>query len=134
MKRFLIAGGALALACAGLAEWRQPEVIAQQAPAERAATVVNAPEIPWDSNTQFLKYSPDMNLGEVLGVAVNSKGRIAVLNHPGSSTSGPVYGNASTQLLEFDPSGKFIREVGKGVVAEVQREFHAMRSIAWAGP
>ena len=115
MKRFLIAGGALALACAGLAEWRQPEVIAQQAPAERAATVVNAPEIPWDSNTQFLKYSPDMNLGEVLGVAVNSKGRIAVLNHPGSSTSGPVYGNASTQLLEFDPSGKFIREVGKGV-------------------
>jgi hypothetical protein len=41
-----------------------------------------------------LKYSPDMNLGEVLGVAVNSKGRIAVLNHPGSSTSGPVYGNA----------------------------------------
>ena len=92
MKRFLIAGGALALACAGLAEWRQTGVIAQQAPAERAATVVNAPEIPWDSNTQFLKYSPDMNLGEVLGVAVNSKGRIAVLNHPGSSTSGPVYG------------------------------------------
>ena len=82
MKRFLIAGGALALACAGLAEWRQPEVIAQQAPAERAATVVNAPEIPWDSNTQFLKYSPDMNLGEVLGVAVNSKGRIAVLESP----------------------------------------------------
>ena len=66
MKRVLIAGGALALACAGLAEWRQPEVIAQQAPAARAATVVNAPEIPWDSNTQFLKYSPDMNLGEVL--------------------------------------------------------------------
>ena len=26
-----------------------------------------------------------MNLGEVLGVAVNSKGRIAVLNHPGSA-------------------------------------------------
>jgi len=27
-----------------------------------------------------------------------------------------------------------IREVGKGVVAEVEREFHATRSIAWAGP
>ena len=26
------------------------------------------------------------------------------------------------------------REVGKGVVAEVEREFHAMHSIAWAGP
>ena len=39
-----------------------------------------------------------------------------VLNHPGSPTSGPLYGNASTQLLEFDLStGKFVREIGKGV-------------------
>ena len=115
MKRLLIAGGVFGLALAGVAQWRQPEAQAQQAPPERAVAVVTAPEIPWESNSEFLKYSPDMNLGEVLGVAVNSKGRIAVLNHPGSSTSGPVYGNASTQLLEFDPSGKFIREVGKGV-------------------
>ena len=56
-----------------------------------------------------------MNLGEVLGVAVNSKGRIVVLNHPGSATSGPLYGNASTQLLEFDANGKFVREIGQGV-------------------
>ena len=115
MKRILIAGGVFAIAVAGVGEWRQPEVGAQQAPPQPAATVVTAPEIPWDSNTEFLKYSPDMNLGEVLGVAVNSKGRIAVLNHPGSPTSGPVYGNASTQLLEFDAGGKFVREVGKGV-------------------
>jgi hypothetical protein len=115
VKRLLIASGVFGLALAGVAQWRQLEVRAQQAPPERAAAVVTAPEIPWESNSEFLKYSPDMNLGEVLGVAINSKGRIAVLNHPGSSTSGPVYGNASTQLLEFDPSGKFIREVGKGV-------------------
>ena len=56
-----------------------------------------------------------MNLGEVLGVAVNSKGQIVVLNHPGSATSGPIYGNASTQLLQFDQTGKFVREIGKGV-------------------
>ena len=56
-----------------------------------------------------------MNLGEVLGVAVNSKGRVMVLNHPGSATSGPLYGNATTQLLEFDENGKFVREVGRGV-------------------
>ena len=115
MKRFLFVGVVFTIAAAGVGEWRQPEVLAQQTAPERSATAVNAPEIPWDSNTEFLKYSAEMNLGEVLGVAVNSKGRIAVLNHPGSSTSGPVYGNASTQLLEFDPSGKFIREVGKGV-------------------
>jgi NHL repeat len=115
MKRILMTGGVFAFAIASLAQWRQPVVGAQQAPAERPTTVVNAPEIPWDSNADFLKYSSDMNLGEVLGVAVNAKGRIAVLNHPGSATAGPLYGNATTQLLEFDSSGKFIREVGKNV-------------------
>src|SRR5919197_1408561 len=73
------------------------------------------PTIPFDSAIDFLKYSPDMNLGEVLGVAVNSKGHVVVLNHPGSATSGPLYGNATTQLLEFDETGKFVREIGKGV-------------------
>ena len=76
---------------------------------------VNPPLIPFDSVTDFLKYSPDMNLGEVLGVAVNSKGHVLVLNHPGSAMSGPLYGNATTQLLEFDQTGKFVREVGHGV-------------------
>ncbi|HEY7289746.1 MAG TPA: peptidyl-alpha-hydroxyglycine alpha-amidating lyase family protein [Vicinamibacterales bacterium] len=71
--------------------------------------------IPFDSAIDFLKYSPDMNLGEVLGVAVNSKGHVVVLNHPGSAASGPLYGNASTQLLEFDQTGKFVREIGRGV-------------------
>src|SRR6266540_3150263 len=73
------------------------------------------PTIPFDAATDFLKYSPDMNLGEVLGIAVNSKGHVVVLNHPGSATSGPLYGNATTQLLEFDQTGKFVREIGKGV-------------------
>jgi len=73
------------------------------------------PTIPFDAATDFLKYSPDMNLGEVLGVAVNSKGQIVVLNHPGSANAGPMYGNSSTQLLLFEPTGKFVREIGKGV-------------------
>jgi sugar lactone lactonase YvrE len=72
------------------------------------------PQIPFDASTDFLKISPDQNFGEVLAVAVNSKGHIVVLNHPGS-TSGPLYGNASTQLMEFDQTGKFVREIGKGV-------------------
>jgi sugar lactone lactonase YvrE len=74
-----------------------------------------APKIPFDSDVNFLKLNYQMNLGEVLGVAVNSKGTVVVLNHPGSATSGPIYGNASTQLLEFDSTGKFVRELGKGV-------------------
>ena len=63
----------------------------------------------------YLKYSPDMNLGEILGVAENSKGHLVVLNHPGTATSGPLYGNATTQLLEFDDRGNFIREIEKDV-------------------
>ena len=75
----------------------------------------NAPKIPFESVPDPLKYSAQMNLGEVLSVAVNSKGHVLVVNHPGSGTTGPLYGNASTQLLEFDETGKFLREVGHGV-------------------
>jgi DNA-binding beta-propeller fold protein YncE len=75
----------------------------------------NPPLIPFDSDPNFLKLNYQMNLGEVLGVAVNSKGTVVVLNHPGSATSGPLYGNATTQLLEFDSTGKFVRELGHGV-------------------
>src|SRR5204863_8109817 len=63
----------------------------------------------------YFKYPATMKLGEVLAVATNSKGHVLMLNHPGSSTSGPLYGNATTQLLEFDETGKFVREVGHGV-------------------
>ncbi len=75
----------------------------------------SVPEIPFETVPNFLKYSPDMNLGEVLGVAVNSKGNIVVLNHPGSANAGPIWSNATTQLLEFDSDGRFLREIGKGV-------------------
>ena len=75
----------------------------------------NVPKIAFESVADYFKYPATMNLGEVLGVAVNSKGRVLVLNHPGSATSGPVYGNATTQLLEFDENGRFVREIGHGV-------------------
>ncbi|HEY5624433.1 MAG TPA: peptidyl-alpha-hydroxyglycine alpha-amidating lyase family protein [Gammaproteobacteria bacterium] len=74
------------------------------------------PQIPYESVPNFLKYSPEMNLGEVLAVAVNSKGHIMVLNHPGSaSMGGPLYGNATSQLFEFDADGYFVREIGQNV-------------------
>ncbi len=94
-------------------------ILDAQAPAAPAAAPapVTAPTIAFDAVPDFLKYSADMNLGEVLGIAVSSNGRrIVVLNHPGSGTTGPIYGNASTQLFEFDgTTGKFVREIGKGV-------------------
>jgi hypothetical protein len=76
----------------------------------------DVPLIPYESVPNFLKYSPEMNLGETLAVAVNSNGRIMVLNHPGSaSNGGPLYGNATSQLLEFDENGYFVREIGQNV-------------------
>src|ERR1700739_2174474 len=59
----------------------------------------SVPALPFESVPSPLKYSPDQNLGEVLSVAVNSKGHIIVLNHPGTATAGPGYGTATTPIL-----------------------------------
>ena len=115
MKRLTIVGTLLVsvVVCGAIASLHFPETLdAQTSP---PASNPSVPAIPFDSMPNPLKYSADMNLGEVLGVAVNSKGRIVVLNHPGSASSGPLYGNATTQLLEFDENGKFAREIGRGV-------------------
>ncbi len=74
------------------------------------------PEIPFDSVPGFLKLPADMNLGEVSGIAVNSKGDIAVYTRSNSS-SGPAYGATASQVLLFDKTGKFLREVGRGLYA-----------------
>src|SRR5579862_4044725 len=74
------------------------------------------PQIPYDSVANFLKMPADMHLGEAAGVAVNSKGHVFVYSRSGSSL-GPAYGNAASQLLEFDGGGKFIREIGKNLYA-----------------
>jgi len=79
---------------------------AQQAP----------PEIPFESVPNALRLPPDMNLGEVAGVAVNSKGHVFVFTRS-NSASGPAFGAAAAQLLEFGRDGAFIREIGKGLYA-----------------
>jgi DNA-binding beta-propeller fold protein YncE len=84
------------------------------APAAFAQDAV--PAIPFDSVPNLLKLPEDMHLGEVAGVAVNSKGHIFVYSRGGSS-HGPAYGNTASQLLEFAPNGRFIREVGKNLYA-----------------
>ena len=56
-----------------------------------------------------------MYLGEVAGVAVNSKGHVFVFSR-GDST-GPAYGAGAAQLLEFGADGKFIREIGHHLYA-----------------
>jgi hypothetical protein len=75
----------------------------------------SVPEIPYDSVPDFFKLPPDMNFGEVAGVAVNSKGHVFVFSRGG--TTGPAYGAAAAQLLEFDHNGRYLREIGKNLYA-----------------
>jgi len=82
-----------------------PWALAQQA----------VPVIPFDSVPDAIQLPKDTYLGEATGVAVNSKGNIFVLSR--GNTSGPAYAAAAAQLLEFDPNGRFIREIGKHLYA-----------------
>jgi DNA-binding beta-propeller fold protein YncE len=73
------------------------------------------PEISFRSVPDFLKLPADLYLGEVAGVAVNSKGDVFVFSR--GSTTGPAYGASAAQLLEFNSSGKFLREIGHNLYA-----------------
>ena len=73
------------------------------------------PKIRYQSVPDFLKLAPDMYFGEVAGVALNSKGHLFVFSR--GETTGPAYGAAAAQLLEFSADGKFIREIGHHLYA-----------------
>src|SRR5260370_34460645 len=73
------------------------------------------PEIRFHSAPDFLQLPPDLYLGEASGVAANSKGHIFVYSR--GSTTGPAYGATASQLLEFGPDGKYLREIGKNLYA-----------------
>jgi DNA-binding beta-propeller fold protein YncE len=75
----------------------------------------SVPKISYESVPNFLKLPPNTYLGEASGVAVNSKGHVFVLTR--ANTSGPAYAAAATQLLEFAPDGKLLREIGRNLYA-----------------
>src|SRR4051794_8601033 len=79
-----------------------------------AAAQGNVPTIAFDA-VNPIKLPKDVHLGEVTGVAVNSKGNLFVLSR--GNTIGPAYGAAAAQLLEFDRDGNFVREIGHNLYA-----------------
>jgi hypothetical protein len=91
-----------------------PLALPGEAPGSGAVDNHAAPAIPFEAE-DFIKFQNGKNLGEVLGVTVNSKGDVVILNHPGSATTGPLYGNATTEILQYDSKGRFVREIGHGV-------------------
>ncbi|QDQ81540.1 peptidyl-alpha-hydroxyglycine alpha-amidating lyase family protein [Paraburkholderia megapolitana] len=79
------------------------------------ADAQSVPSIPFDSIADPVRLPEDTYFGECSGVALNSQGHIFVLSR--GNTTGPAYGAAAAQLLEFAPDGRFIREIGHNLYA-----------------
>jgi DNA-binding beta-propeller fold protein YncE len=76
-------------------------------------------ELEFDSAGDFLNMPADLHFGEVAGVATTSKGNLLVYFQSGgpNATIGVarVHINGGPRLVEFDRSGKFVREIGGSV-------------------
>jgi hypothetical protein len=79
----------------------------------------SVPEIRFDSDPGPLKLPDNIHLGEVAGVATNSKGDIFVYTRTGHPTisigTSRAFAHGGSRLLEFDRNGKFAREIGQGL-------------------
>ena len=81
------------------------------------ANAQNAPEIRFDSVPNALQLPADTYLGEVGGVATNSRGDIFVYTRSGHPTitigTARPFAHGGSRLFQFDRNGKFVREIGK---------------------
>ena len=79
----------------------------------------SAPDIAFDSNADLLKLPDNIHLGEVAGVATNSRGHIFVYTRTGPAHAAlganRTFYKAGSRLLQFDQTGKFVKEIGVGV-------------------
>lgn len=79
------------------------------------------PEIPFDADAGILQLPPGIHLGEVAGVATNSRGQLFVYTRTGNPTAGlgnsRLFTHGGARLFQFDRNGGFMREIGQGVYA-----------------
>src|SRR5947199_2746636 len=78
-------------------------------------------EIAFDANADALALPANTFLGEVAGVATNSRGHVFVYTRTGHAVATlgderTFYHNGS-RLFQFDQNGKFVKEIGQGVYA-----------------
>src|SRR5258705_10125159 len=77
----------------------------------------SAPEIKFDSVPDAIQLRAGVYLGEVAGVATNSKGDIFVYTRTGHPTvtigTMPPFAHGSSRMFQFDRTGKYVREIGK---------------------
>jgi hypothetical protein len=76
------------------------------------------PSITYDANADFLTLPSNTHLGEVAGVATNSRGQLFVFTRTGHAvaTLGDerTFYHGGSRLFQFDPAGKFVKEIGQG--------------------
>jgi len=81
----------------------------------------SVPEIAFDSTANALTLPNDIYLGEVGGVAANSKGDIFVYTRTGHPTisigTSRAFAHGGSRLFQFDRTGKFVREFGQNSYA-----------------
>src|SRR5437899_9515057 len=77
----------------------------------------SAPEIKFDSVPNAIQLPAGLYLGEVAGVATNSKGDIFVYTRTGhpTVTIGTMrpFAHGGSRMFQFDRTGKYVREIGK---------------------
>jgi hypothetical protein len=77
----------------------------------------SAPEIKFDSVPNAIQLPAGVYLGEVAGVATNSKGDIFVYTRTGhpTVTIGTMrpFAHGGSRMFQFDHTGKYVREIGK---------------------
>ena len=84
------------------------------------------PEIPFESAADLLKLPDAIHMGEAAGVATNSKGDIFVFTRTGNPTitlgTSRAVSHGGSRLLQFDRTGKFVREIGQGAYGLLQAQ------------
>jgi hypothetical protein len=76
------------------------------------------PDIAFDGNINFLKLPANIHMGEAAGVATDSRGNILVYTRTGEDVTmggSRFFSHGGSRLLEFDATGKYLREIGTGV-------------------
>ena len=111
MKRALIVFGVLLLGVGIFAQGRGgPSPEQQAALAKQEALEKASPRLQVTEEILNLVV-PGHTIGEAVGVAKNSKGNLFVFTRSGNA--GPAKGATASQLFEFDPNLKFVKQWGQ---------------------
>ena len=109
MKRSMVIIVVLLLSVVITAQRGGPSPEQQAALAKQAALEKSTPQLQATEEVLTLVV-PGHTIGEAVGVAKNSRGHLFVFTRSGNA--GPAKGATASQLFEFDPSLKFVKQWG----------------------